>query len=238
MKVLTVASLKGGVGKTTLAVFLAQAIATRGHSVLVIDADPNNNATDFLCRDSDPDTIEAANLYHVLTGRATLADSIHPAGFGLSVLPCTPSLHRVGVELGTNPNSVLRFASNLRKLDFDFAIIDTPPALGYELRAALFCADSVLSPIHGSRWALQALEILREEIETVAEGTDRAPRLHVVPSIVTEKEAQALRDVLPGLTRTAITKSAAVKTAGARSKRLTEKAKSWGEFVRLAKEIA
>lgn len=238
MRIITVASLKGGVGKTTLAVFLSQALAAAGHRVLVLDMDPNNNTTDFLCRDSDPEVIEAANLYHLLTARLPLDECVHPSSFGLSVIPCTPSLHRVGVELGTNPGSLLRFAARLRKADADFVICDTPPAIGYELRAALHAADLVLSPVHASRWALQALDILREEIETVAEGTDRAPELRIVASIVTPREVEKLRNVVAGLTETAILKAAAIKTAGGRGRSLSAKARSWGEFVSLAQEIA
>lgn len=237
MKVITVASLKGGVGKTTLAVFLSQALSVE-KKVLLIDADPNNNATDFFLRSGDVDAIDGANLYHGLTGKKPLSDCIHPTGFNLSVIPSTPGLHRVGVELGSNPGSVLRFVAGLKKLPFDFAVIDTPPAIGFELRAALHAGDLVLSPVHPSRWALQALDILREEIATVKDGMGKELSLLAVPSIVTAKEAEKLEGVIPELTSTAILKSGAVKRSGAQGKALSDKAKSWNEFQALAGEVA
>lgn len=237
MKVITIASLKGGVGKTTLAIFLSQSLSINKR-VLLIDADPNNNATDFFLRTGDVMEIENANLYHALSGKRALADCIHPTEFNLSVIPSTPGLHRVGVELGTNPGAMLRFVAHLQKLPFDYAVIDTPPAIGFELRAALHAADLILSPVHPSRWALQALDILRDEIETVKEGMGKDLPLLVVPSIVTAKEAEALQVAIPEISKTAILKSGAVKKSGSTGKPLSEKIKSWNEFQSLAGEVA
>ena len=69
MKIITIASLKGGVGKSTLAIFLSQALAQLNTRVLVIDADPNNNMTDYFLRKIPSEEIESRNLYHVLAGK-------------------------------------------------------------------------------------------------------------------------------------------------------------------------
>lgn len=238
MKIITVASLKGGVGKTTTAIFLALALKERSKRVLVIDADPNNNLTDYFLRDADPNEIESRNLYHLLSGKATAEQCIYLAG--VDVIPCTLSLHRVGIEQGTNPGSLLRFASNLRKLDYDVILIDTPPSPGYELRAALHASDLVLSPVGLSRWNVQALDILRGEILDVKEDVGHAPELLALPSMVTESEERSLRlsAIAELLTQTSVHKSAPIKKAAATGKRPGGTGRGILDFERLAQEVA
>lgn len=232
-----IASLKGGVGKTSLAIFLSQAFSQAG-KVLVVDLDPNNNTTDFFLRDSDPEQIEDRNAYHALTGQESLGDCIHPLELGISVLPCTPDLHRVGQELGTKPAAVIRFRANLKKSGFDFVVIDTPPSLGYELRAGLFVAEKIVTPFQPSRWTFQNLEILKNEIEDAQEASDIKKHLYVVPSIVTETEAERLKaQRISGMTKTHITKSASVRLAGIKGRPLKDKTKSRAQFIELAKEL-
>ena len=230
-----VASLKGGVGKTSLTVFLSQAFSGR---VLVVDIDPNNNTTDFFLRHQDPTQIENKNVYHVLKGEAKLSDCTYPVSDFLSVLPCTPDLHRVGQELGTKPAALIRFHTILQNADFDFVLIDTPPALGYELRASLFVSDRIITPLQPSRWTFQNLQILEVEIDEAREASASEKRLYVVPSIVTETEAEKLKSQnLPGLTKTHITKSASIRTATSRGRMLRPNTKSHNQFLELAKEL-
>lgn len=237
MKIITVASLKGGVGKTTTAIFLALALKERSKRVLVIDADPNNNLTDYFLRDGNPHEIERRNLYHVLTGRCTAEECIYSAG--VDVIPCTLSLHRVGLELATNPGSLLRFGSTLRKLDYDVILIDTPPSLGYELRVALHASDLVLSPVGLSRWTVQALDILRGELLDVKEDMGRAPDLLAIPGMVTESEERSLRlsPFADHLTYATIRRSAVVRKAAATGRILKPGSKAGLEFEELAKEV-
>jgi len=231
--ILTVASLKGGVGKTSLAVFLAQALRKHG-KVLCVDLDPNNNATDFFLRHADPEAIEQKNVFHVLRGTERLSDCIHKAG--LPVLPCTPELHKAGQELGTKPAALMRFQKAIKESGFDFVVIDTPPALVYELRAGIYVADLVLSPLQYNRWSFQNLELLRLEIEDAREAP--CPLL-VVPSIVTQAENERLRNMFPDLefSQASITKSAAIRNAGNKATPLRESSKSHGQFESLSKEV-
>ena len=237
MQIVALASLKGGVGKTSGAVFLAQALTRRGR-VLVVDIDPNNNLTDYFCRDVDPEALEAANVYHVLTARAE-KEAIRGSAFGLDVLPATPTLHQVGLELARDPGALLRFPSVLRRLAYDFIVIDTPPALVLELSVALYSADLVLCPVNFGRWTVQGFRLLGAEIQRVGKGIGKTPRLLALPAIVTEKEDAGLRSLNSWTpTSSMIIKSAAVKTAGTRGRALKEGTRSWDDFDRLAQEIS
>lgn len=238
MKVITVASLKGGVGKTTVSIFLSIALAERGKRVLAIDMDPNNNLTDYFLRNTDPEEIERRNVYHLLSGKLPATACIYPGG--VDVIPCTLSLHRVGIEQATNPGSLLRFASALRKLDYDMILMDTPPSPGYELRASLHASDLVLSPVGLSRWNVQALDILRGEILDVKEDVGRAPELLALPAMVTESEERSLRlsGVARLLTRTGIHRSSVLKHAAERGGLPSRTSRGNQDFKRLAEEVA
>lgn len=149
MKIITVASLKGGAGKTTIAVFLARAFRELNKQVLVVDLDHNNNLTDYFLRGKDPEELENLNVYHVLTGRKNIQDCIYESSdtTDIDVLPCTISLNKIGSELARDPGALLRFGPQLKKLSYDIVIIDTPPALCFELSAGLYASHVVLSPL-------------------------------------------------------------------------------------------
>ncbi len=237
--ILSFASLKGGVGKTTDALFMAKAYAAAGMPTLLIDMDSNNNATDYLLRNTDSNLIESKNLYHILTGRVRAEDAIHPVEFNLSILPCTSALHRVGPELAASESAISRFSSMLRELpDYQRIILDLPPAICFELRAGLYASDIVLSPIQSARWAIQALELLKIEIEASNLASGNHSSLIAVPSIIREKEDMALRQIelIAPLSKTSIHYAPAIKRATAQGRRLQAR-KSWSEFVALAKEF-
>ena len=238
MKVITFGSLKGGVGKTTCAAFLAQALASKGARVLAADIDANNNLTDYFLRDSAPQELEARNIRHVLAAGMKPMEAVHRSALGVDVLPATPALHSVGVELASDPGALLRFPANLHRLDYDFIIMDSPPALVLELRAALYAADLVLVPIAFTRWTIAGFQLLRHELQKVVETTGAEPVLRVIPSCVTEKEAQQLLEMDAWCsTRAAILRSGAVKAASTSGRPLKTDSHSWAEFQTLANEI-
>lgn len=232
------ASLKGGVGKTTTAVYLSLALVSRGKRVLVIDVDPNNNLTDFFLRDTDPAEIEARNVKHFLSGEILPERCVHEST-GLFVIPCTVSLHTASHELSRSPATVLRFAALLRKMDYDVVIIDTPPFPGYELALALHASDMILSPVALSRWTVQAYSALDVEIKTASDGTGNKPESLILPALVTEREETILRDSMNGIpvTGSVIHRAAAVRSSAEKGVPLRKGTKSEEEFLKLSHEV-
>lgn len=230
MKVITIASLKGGVGKTTLSAFLALALSSRGKT-LAIDLDANNNLTDFFARDVDDEVIENANAYHLLTKRRPASECVISCGLFTDLVPGALALHQLSVELATRPDALLSVRS-LLPTEYDFVVIDTAPSLEWSTIAGLFAADVVLSPVNLSRWTMQAVNLLQERIENIP----NTPALSLVPSIVTKSEREALSD-FEGVTKTAIHKAAAIRTASNRAQRLKESNAAFLEFEALADEL-
>jgi chromosome partitioning protein len=238
MQIITAASLKGGSGKTSLAIFLSQALTHIGRRTLAIDLDHNNNLTDYFCRDADPEQLEAMNAHHVLTGKAQPAEAIRAYGLGLDVMPCTPSIAQADIELARDPMAYQLFKTRIRKLDYDIIIIDTPPSLSAPLTAALLAADLVLSPVNLTRWTVQGFFLLQQQIDRAAEASGEAPRLLAVPSIVTPAEAEKLAYIADWKsTRTAIPKNAAICNAGTNGTNLKESTKGWEAYNALAGEV-
>lgn len=247
--IIAVSSLKGGAGKTAVSVFLAQALADSGRRVAAVDLDHNNNLTDYFLRNVDTGKIESANVYHALTGTRSIADCFHtigdsafgetPATPGISVLPATPDLARVGLELVRDPGAVLRFAKELRRLDFEAVIIDTPPALCFELSCALYAAHTILSPVSLSRWTVQGFSLLREEASKISRTTGKPVPLLCLPVQVSAAQEKRLRGGdFAQFTKTTITRAAAVKSACDSGKPLSAKSRSYAEFKSLAEELS
>lgn len=244
MKIITISSLKGGVGKTTLACFIARALAACGSRVLCVDLDHNNNLTDYWLRTYPENVLTARNILHVLTRSLTIDDAtferhIDESRGCIDVIPATPSLSRIGIELSRDQGAAMRLRGGLKRLDYDYVFIDTPPSLTLELTLGLYAADMVLVPISASRWALQGFRIIADEVAAVAESTGIAPKLLAVPSMVTEAETQAIQ-AADGWTcsRTAILRDATVKDAASKGRSLREGTKAAEWFKALAGEVA
>lgn len=238
MKIITCASIKGGAGKTALSVFLSQSLLSSGRRVLAVDVDHNNNLTDYFLRSASPDALEKANVYHLLAGRAEASTCVHKTESGIDVMPATITLGRIGSEMSRDPGALLRFGSSLKRLRYDVVVIDTPPSLSFELTAALYAADVVLSPVTFSRWTVQGFLMLKEEIENVRRTLGKAPALFAVPAVVTSMQEEKLRASLNGyLSQTAVHRASAVKTACDTGRPLKENSKSFKEFTDLAREI-
>lgn len=237
MRVITTSSLKGGVGKTTLNVFLSRALAARGHRVLAVDLDHNNNLTDYWLSQESAEGIEGRNVYHVLSRALGLEEAIWKSE-AVDILPATPGLSRIGVEMARDPGVALRLRTALRRLDYDFVLIDTPPSLSLELTIGLYAADLVLVPLSASRWTIQGYKIIADEVARVAEAGLPAPRLLSVPSMVSPAAELALRKVEAWtLTVASVYRDAAIAGAVDAGRCLREgtKAREW--FDTLAMEV-
>jgi chromosome partitioning protein len=162
-KIIAVTNQKGGVGKTTTAINLAAALAIAGRSVLLVDCDPQGNATSGIGRKGE--RAEGGTIYEALTQIETenveaSARYVMSTGIdGLSLIPATRDLSGAEIELITVPDRERRLQKLLNPLRdrFDFIIIDSPPSLGLLTLNALVAADRVLIPLHCEYFALEGL---------------------------------------------------------------------------------
>ena len=162
-RILCVANQKGGVGKTTTCVNLASALARRGYSVLLIDMDPQGNASSGLgMRDSAVDH----NLYHVLIGEKRLKDVFYKGDQkNLTFVPTNSDLVGAEVELMNEPRREFRLKESLESLQdieekFHFIFIDCPPSLGLLTVNALVASKAFLVPLQCEYYALEGLSQL------------------------------------------------------------------------------
>jgi chromosome partitioning protein len=180
--IIAIANQKGGVGKTTTTVNLSTALAATGKRVLVVDADPQGNASTGLGLDRRG---REPSLYEVLIGTARAADAVRGTAIpGLSLLPATNSLAGAEVELVDADRRSHRLADALASLpSFDFVLIDCPPSLGLGTVNALTAADAVLVPLQSEFFALEGLSQLLGTIERVKAGLNR--RLELLGIVLT-----------------------------------------------------
>ncbi|OGH93661.1 MAG: chromosome partitioning protein ParA [Candidatus Magasanikbacteria bacterium RIFOXYD2_FULL_41_14] len=182
-KVISIVNQKGGVGKTTTAVNLAAALSEAGKFVLLIDLDPQGNATSGL--GLKPDELQQG-LYHVLMGQARSHDVVlNTAHAGLRLVPATPDLAGANVELVNVEGRENRLADIVTELRhaYDYIIIDCPPSLGILTLNGLVAADQILIPVQAEYYALEGLGQLLKTIELV-QGQIK-PELEVLGAVIT-----------------------------------------------------
>ena len=164
-RVFAIANQKGGVGKTTTAINFGAALAALEHRVLLVDCDPQGNATRGL-----GSRVEGLQLYDALAGRAPLAEVIRPSGFPhLDLAPSERDLVGVEVEfVGLEGwEARLREALASVRQDYDTILIDCPPSLGHLTVLALTAADGVLVPLQCEYFALEGISELTATIRRV-----------------------------------------------------------------------
>ena len=171
MKIIAIANQKGGVGKTTTAVNLACALAERGQRILIIDLDPQANATSALGLQE----IEAETLYEPLLGSGSVTDKIIPTRIErLFFVPADLDLAGAEVEIARMPDHLTRLsqALSILRLDgtFDFVLLDCPPSLGILMTNALAAADEILTPIQCEYFALEGLVKIVRVVEQVRDS--------------------------------------------------------------------
>ncbi len=167
MKVFAITNQKGGVGKTTSAVNLAASLAVRHQRVLLIDLDPQGNATTGSGIDKSR---LPRSVYHVLIGQAGVLDAAqYSPGAGYAVLPANRELAGAEVELVDMPNREfqLRRALTACENDYDLVLIDCPPALNMLTVNGLVAASKVLIPMQCEYYALEGLSDLVQTIKRV-----------------------------------------------------------------------
>ena len=201
-RIFTVANQKGGVGKTTSAVNIAAALAMGGLRTLIIDLDPQGNAsTAFgIARD------EVAGMYEVITKEVAISDvALKVPGYPhLEIIPATQSLANAEVELVPMVARELRLKKALtnylsdaasRGERFDYVIIDCPPSLGLLTINALVAADELLIPIQCEYYSLEGLTLLLHTVSLIQEHLNPNIKLSTIVLTMFDGRTRLANDV-------------------------------------------
>lgn len=179
--IIAVTNQKGGVGKTTTAVNLAAQLGNDGFTVLLVDLDPQGNATSGLGLAKDD---SAPTVYEALFGHASLDQSIQSTTRkNLFVLPANANLAAAEVELVDVPRREYCLKEVLKLATYDFVIVDCPPALGLLTVNALVAASDILIPVQSEYYALEGLGQLLATVQRVRQGLN--PGLELLGVVLT-----------------------------------------------------
>lgn len=186
-RVIAIANQKGGVGKTTTAINVAVALAQSGAQVLLIDLDPQSNATSGLTRDVGEPKPDAppVTIYDALIERLSLSSILRPARDNLMLAPAGADLVGAEIELAATEGRELRLRVLVESAreKYNYVLVDSPPSLGLLTLNALVAADTVLIPLQCEYYALEGLSALLGTIRRVKQALN--PRLEVEGIVLT-----------------------------------------------------
>jgi chromosome partitioning protein len=183
-RVIAIANQKGGVGKTTTAINLGTALAAIGEHVLIVDLDPQGNASTGLGIDRKS---RRHSTYDVLTGEASLRDAVLPTAVPrLSIAPSTLDLSGLELEIGQERDRAYRFRNALSPLnaarigihDFTYVLVDCPPSLNLLTVNAMAAANAILVPLQCEFFALEGLSQLLKTVDQVKETLNPELTIH------------------------------------------------------------
>ncbi len=182
-RIITIANQKGGVGKTTTAINLATALAAIGQRVLIVDLDPQGNASTGLGIQRKDRKLSS---YDLMAGHHPLADTVQPTAVpNLSIVPSTMDLLGLEMEISREPDRVFRLRKALAASlgDFDYILVDCPPSFNLLTMNAMAAAHSVLVPLQCEFFALEGLSQLLETVDQVRRSVN--PSLDIQGIVLT-----------------------------------------------------
>lgn len=194
--IISIVNQKGGTGKTTTAISLSAALAELAKKVLLVDLDPQANATSGLgIRLAENE----GDIYKVFSGKTDLRSVLKKTSFeNLYLIPATSELAGANIELVNQPEREFVFKKSLEELkdDFDFIFVDCPPSLGLLTVNALVVSDFVLIPVQCEYYALEGLGQLLSTIDLVKQNLQ--PNLGVLGALLTmhDKRTKLSQDVV------------------------------------------
>lgn len=178
-KIIAVLNQKGGVGKTTTTINLAAYLAKMGKTVLIVDADPQGNATSGLGLDKSSE-----GTYQLLLGQVGLPSVVRETSVaGVSIIPANSDLAVAETELAATQGREQRMAQALQHATHDYVLIDCPPALGLLTINSLVSSDLLLVPVQAEYYAMEGLGQLLEVFRRVKQSIN--PKLSLLGIVVT-----------------------------------------------------
>ncbi|MEL6342932.1 MAG: ParA family protein [Myxococcota bacterium] len=194
-RIIAISNQKGGVGKTTTAINLASALALLDQTVLLVDVDPQGNASSGV---GHPKSAVTFGIADVLLGFKSLSDVLLTTSVdGLHLAPATRELVGLAVELVDAPRREFRLKDALRRdaAKYDYVLIDCPPSLNLLTLNALAGADAVLIPLQAEYYAMEGLGELLRTIAQARKGLNRSLRRAGILMTMVDKRTNLSRDV-------------------------------------------